>query len=93
MCKPAGKQCLVWILIIPEQPLGGARSSLCLPISLWKVRAAGAVFELVVFSKLSKLLRGIPQLPWQVVASDLFKWKLTTYLLVIDYFSKFFEIA
>jgi len=34
-----------------------------------------------------------PQLPWQKVASDLFVWKNSHYLLVIDYFSRFIEIA
>ena len=34
-----------------------------------------------------------PTLPWQKVASDLFKWKGATYLLVVDYFSKFIEIS
>ena len=28
-----------------------------------------------------------PSLPWQKVATDLFKWKGSTYLLVVDYFS------
>ena len=26
----------------------------------------------------------LPQLPWQKVATDLFEWKQTTYLLVVD---------
>ena len=34
-----------------------------------------------------------PTLPWQKVASDLFKWRGATYLLVVDYFSKFIEIS
>ena len=34
-----------------------------------------------------------PQLPWQKVATDLFELKSCTYLLVIDYFSLFMEIA
>jgi len=34
-----------------------------------------------------------PQLPWQKVASDLFVWKNSHYLLVIDYFSRFIEIS
>ena len=35
----------------------------------------------------------LPSLPWQKVATDLFKWKGSTYLLVVDYFSKYIEIS
>ena len=35
----------------------------------------------------------MPQLPWQKVAIDLFDWKQETYLLVVDYFSRYIEIA
>lgn len=35
----------------------------------------------------------LPTLPWQRVATDLFKWEANTYLLVIDYFSRYIEIA
>ena len=35
----------------------------------------------------------LPSLPWQKVATDLFKWKGLTYLLVVDYFSKYIEIS
>ena len=35
----------------------------------------------------------MPTLPWQRVATDLFEWKKTNYLLVIDYFSRWIEIA
>ena len=31
----------------------------------------------------------LPTLPWQKVASDLFKWRGATYLLVVDYFCKY----
>ena len=34
-----------------------------------------------------------PDLPWQKVASDLFVWNGVQYLLVIDYFSRYVEIA
>ena len=36
---------------------------------------------------------GFPDLPWQKVASDLFAWNGAYYLLVIDYFSRYIEIA
>jgi len=36
---------------------------------------------------------GFPDYPWQRVASDLFEWKKQKYLLVIDYYSRFIEIA
>jgi len=34
-----------------------------------------------------------PNYPWQRVGCDLFKWKSNTYLLLIDYFSRYIEIA
>lgn len=34
-----------------------------------------------------------PDYPWQKVASDLFQWKNSSYLLVVDYYSRFIEIA
>ena len=35
----------------------------------------------------------IPELPWQKVGTDLFEWKGKTYLIIVDYFSRFIEIA
>ena len=35
----------------------------------------------------------LPELPWKKVASDLFEWKQHTYLLIVDYFSRYIEIA
>ena len=35
----------------------------------------------------------LPDLPFQKVGTDLFMWKGKNYLLVIDYFSRFIEIA
>ena len=34
-----------------------------------------------------------PEYPWQRVATDLFVWKQTSYLLVVDYYSRYIEIA
>jgi transposase InsO family protein len=34
-----------------------------------------------------------PSLPWQKVGMDLFEFQKTTYLLVVDYYSRFIEIA
>ena len=34
-----------------------------------------------------------PQLPWQKVGTDLFTWNSTKYLLVIDYYSRYIEVA
>ena len=34
-----------------------------------------------------------PQRPWQRVGTDLFEWKKTDYLLVVDYYSRFIEVA
>ncbi|XP_047988852.1 uncharacterized protein K02A2.6-like isoform X1 [Leguminivora glycinivorella] len=35
----------------------------------------------------------VPSLPWQVVAADLFEFQQKHYLLVVDYYSKFIEVA
>ena len=34
-----------------------------------------------------------PDLPWQKIATDLFEWKKENYLLIIDYYSQFIEVA
>ena len=35
----------------------------------------------------------MPSLPWQRIGSDLFEWKGVNYLLLVDYFSRWIEIA
>lgn len=35
----------------------------------------------------------LPTLPWQRVAADIFHWKRDNYLLIIDYYSRFIQIA
>ena len=34
-----------------------------------------------------------PEYPWQKVASDMFEWQKNSYLLVVDYFSRFIEVV
>ena len=35
----------------------------------------------------------MPELPWQKVGTDLFEWKRNQYLLIVDYYSRYIEIA
>ena len=35
----------------------------------------------------------LPQLPWQKVGTDIFEWNKSNYLLTIDYYSRWIEIA
>ena len=35
----------------------------------------------------------LPDLPWQKVGTDLFEWKKSNYLLLVDYYSRWIEIA
>ena len=35
----------------------------------------------------------VPERPWQNVATDLFQWKDRHYILVVDYYSRYFEVA
>ena len=37
--------------------------------------------------------RTIPNLPWKKVATDLFYWKASTCLLIVDYYSRYIEIS
>lgn len=35
----------------------------------------------------------IPNRPWEIVATDLFTWNDSDYLVIVDYYSKYFEFA
>ena len=35
----------------------------------------------------------LPELPWQKVGTDLFEWDKHMYVLIVDYYSRFIEIA
>ena len=35
----------------------------------------------------------LPQLPWQKVGTDIFEWNKSSYLLIIDYYSRWIKIA
>ncbi|XP_056132704.1 prolactin-like [Lampris incognitus] len=34
----------------------------------------------------------IPERPWQVIVTDLFKWNNTDYTVAVDYYSRYFEV-
>ena len=35
----------------------------------------------------------IPSRPWEIVATDLFQWEQNNYMVVVDYYSRYIEIA
>ena len=35
----------------------------------------------------------LPDFPWQKVGTDLFQWKGKTYLLIVDFYSRYIEVA
>ena len=37
--------------------------------------------------------KSLPDLPWQKVGTDLFEWKRSTYLPIIDYYSCWIDVA
>ena len=45
-----------------------------------------------ILSRKPLLQSSLPSLPWEKVPSDLFEHKKCTHLLVVNYFSRFFEI-
>ena len=34
-----------------------------------------------------------PNLPWQEVGMDVLEWKKVTYLIIVDYYSRYIEVA
>ena len=34
-----------------------------------------------------------PLYPWQVIGSDIFRWQNNDYLLVVDYYSRYWEVV
>lgn len=38
------------------------------------------------------LSHAIPERPWQVIGTDLFTWNSRDYIIVVDYYSRFFEL-
>ena len=40
-----------------------------------------------------KTTSAFPELPWQKVGMDLFEWQILAYLIIVDYYSRFIEIA
>ena len=39
------------------------------------------------------ILSPFPELPWEKIGIDLFEWRKHTYLIIVDYDSRFIEIA
>ena len=35
----------------------------------------------------------IPQYPWQIMATDLFLWNAVSYIVAVDYYSRYWEIC